>query len=226
MDPNQVLAETYPDLAARADGPLWSVLERAETVQVPPGTVFFREGEPCRHFMWVLEGAVRVIKTSEEGREMTLYRVTPGNICLMNLSQMLHDRNPVMEARSEQEVRGLMISADDFREALEHSSGFRSYVLEIMTERLQELTELLAEVAFCRMDTRLACLLGRLFERSGNEPLTLTHDALALELGSTREVVSRNLKKLEQIGCIELRRGRIELREPERLALARAGPDE
>lgn len=214
----QRLAESYPDLAAQADPAFWSILERAKITDFPAATVFFREGDPCDHFMWVLAGAVRVIKRSEEGRELTLYRVTPGELCIMNLNQILHDRGPVTEARADEAVRGLMISKDDFREAMEASPGFRNYVLGILTDRLDDLTELLAEVTFCRMDTRLACLLGRLFERSGNQPLTVTHDALAQELGTSREVVSRNLKKLEQIGCLRLQRGRIELKESQQLA--------
>ncbi len=218
--------EKYPELSARADPVFWTILERSRAVDAPPGTVFFRAGEPCEHFMWVLGGTVRVIKQSEEGRELTLYRVTAGDLCILSLNSLLHGRPHTTEARTDSGMQGLVFGGADFREALECSPGFRDYVLGSLTERIHELTELMAEVAFCRMDTRLACLLGRLFERSGNEPLTLTHDALAQEMGSTREVVSRNLKKLEQLGCIELRRGRIELREPEQLALAGSRPED
>lgn len=216
--PTQRLAELYPHLAAQADRAFWAILERAKLLDFPSASVFFREGEPCDHFMWVLAGAVRVLKRSEEGRELTLFRVTPGEVCISNLNQILHGRGPLTEARADEPVEALVISGEDFREAMDRSPGFRQYVLGILTHRLDELTGLLVEVSFYPMDSRLASLLGQLFERSSSPTLTVTHDTLAQELGTSREVVSRNLKKLEHAGCIRLQRGRIQLQSSAQLA--------
>jgi CRP/FNR family transcriptional regulator len=114
-------------------------------------------------------------------------------------------------AKSDTRVRGLVIAASQFHQALDVSKGFRNYVLQSLTERLSDMISLVSSVVFRRLDLRLACLLGQQFERSGGQPLKITHAELARELGTTREVISRILKEFERQDCIALTRGEIHL---------------
>lgn len=161
--------------------------------------------------MWLIEGSVRLYKHSEDGREVTLYRVCAGELCILSLNNLLHGRPYAAEARCEEPVLGLLLNGLDFQNAIDMSPGFRRYVLSTLANRLDEVMRLVADVVFRRLDLRLACLLGQMFERSRGEPLDVTHEALARELGTAREVVSRILKEFEQQQCIRLSRGRIHL---------------
>jgi len=177
----------------------------------PAETFMFYEADPCQHFMWLLEGTVRIFKHSSAGREVTLYRVAPGELCLLSLNSLLGGQAYPASAKSDTAVRGLVITAAQFHRSLDMSKGFRSYVLQSLTERLSDMISLVSDIVFRRLDLRLACLLGQRFERSGGQPLRITHAELAHELGTTREVVSRILKEFERQDCIALTRGEIHL---------------
>ena len=205
------LLEQYPDLASQADEACRQLLCEARMCEIPTGTYMFREEDPCQHFMWLLEGSVRVFKHSPEGREVTLYRLSPGELCLLSLNSLLGGQVYPASAKSDTPIRGLVIAASQFHQALDVSKGFRNYVLQSLTERLSDMISLVSSVVFRRLDLRLACLLGQRFERSGGEVLRITHAELAHELGTTREVVSRILKEFERQECIALTRGEIHL---------------
>lgn len=205
------LFQRYPGLSSHLDSNCHQLLLKSRPVSFDVGTVIFREADPCNDFMWLLEGSVRLYKRSEDGREVTLYRVNAGELCILSLNNLLHDRSYTAEARCEEPVSGLLLNGLDFQAAIETSSGFRRYVLGTMANRLDEVMNLVAEVVFRRLDLRLACLLGQMFERSRGQPLGITHEALAREVGTSREVISRILKEFEHQECIRLTRGRIYL---------------
>jgi len=207
----QKLLNQYPTLAKHADEACRKMLSEAQVVHIPAGTTMFHESNPCKNYMWLLEGTVRVFKNSAEGREVTLYRVSPGELCLLSLNSLLSGDGYPASARSETPVRGLVISATQFNESLDISHGFRTYVLQSLTERLSDVISLVSDIAFRRLDLRLACLLGQRFERSSGHPLKVTHAELAQELGTTREVISRILKEFARQECISLYRGAIHL---------------
>jgi CRP/FNR family transcriptional regulator len=167
--------------------------------------------------MFLLEGSVRVFKNSEEGREITLYRVSPGELCLLSINSMVTGQTYPAAARAETNLRGLMIKANQFREEMNQSEEFRNFVLRNLIDRMTEVMSLVSDIAFRRLDLRLACFLGQQFERSGGESLDITHAALAHELGTTREVISRILKEFERQECVRLSRGKIHLVSPEGL---------
>ena len=210
-DPVAKLLQKYTGLTRHLDANCYDLLSKARPVSFAAGTVLFREAEPCRDFMWLLEGSVRLYKHSDDGREITLYRVCAGELCILSLNNLLHDRSYTAEARCEEPVSGLLLNGLDFQAAIETSSGFRRYVLGTMANRLDEVMNLVAEVVFRRLDLRLACLLGQMFERSRGQPLGITHEALAREVGTSREVISRILKEFEHQECIRLTRGHIYL---------------
>lgn len=171
----------------------------------------FREQDPCRNFIWLLNGSVRIYKHSPDGREVTLYRVEAGDLCILSLNALLGSRAYPAEAVSETEISGLMMPGEIFLNGVNESESFRTCVIKTLTERLHETMTLVSDVAFHRLDLRLACFLGQRFERSCGESLTVTHAELARELGTTREVISRILKEFEHQQCVKLSRGRIEL---------------
>jgi CRP/FNR family transcriptional regulator len=209
--PSEELLIQYPAFKKHADEACLKVLGEAQLVEIAAGTTIFHEASPCKDFMWLLEGSVRIFKNSEEGREVTVYRVSPGELCLLSLNSLLGGDSYPASAKSDTLTKGLMITAQQFHHLMENSRGFRNYVLQALVERLTDVMSLISDVTFRRLDLRLACLLGQQFERSGGMPLNITHAELACEMGTTREVISRILKEFERQQCISLNRGQIHL---------------
>ncbi len=205
------LLASYPGLLGQADDPCWDMLASGQLVRAPAGSVLFDESSRCREFMLIARGQVRVYRHSRDGREVTLYRVKPGGLCFHSLNALLHGEPYPAVAQAEEEVEALRISHAAFHRALARSAGFRDYVLQTMTRRMAELIDLVSGVVFDRLELRLACWLGQQFERAAGQPLRMTHQRIAQELGSTREVISRLLKEFERQGCIRLGRGSIHL---------------
>lgn len=203
------LYELYPELSGD-DNPEWlDILDRAQLVEGASGTMLATEGSSCTSFMLLLDGAVRVYQDSPDGREMTLYRITPGDVCLMSLNSLLHNKPFRANAKSETDVRMLIIDAKDFHSAMGVSAIFRTIMLTSLVDTVCTMVHSFYDTAFQPLDMRLACLLGRLFERAGTEALDVTHQELSQELGTSRETISRLLKKLELQECIVLKRGQI-----------------
>lgn len=213
----QELLSTYPVLEKYADKECLEVFREAQVAAFDPGTTMFHEESPCSNFMWLLEGSVRIFKNSEEGREVTIYRVLPGELCLLSLNSLFGGYSYPASPKSETHTKGLIISAVKFHHLMEKSRGFRQYVLQALTERLSNVISLISAVSFRRLDLRLACLLGQQFERSGGVALKITRAELACELGTTREVINRILKEFKHQQCISLKRGQIHLVSPDGL---------
>lgn len=215
---SEVLQATYPALAEIRDPAWFDILERARPVHVPANTLFLNEGDNCDGFVLVLEGMVRIYQLAKDGRSVTLYRVTPGDICILSLNSLVQNQPFAAFAETESAVSGLGLSAQDFMLAMRCSESFSRLMLNKLVGRYRELMSLVQDTVFNRMDMRLACLLGRLFERNRSGTLHITHQELANELGTSREVVSRTLKEFERSGCIRLSRGKIHLCSAEGLA--------
>lgn len=205
------LLADYPDLIEDADHHCWDMLTSARLQTFDSDTVLFHQGMECKHLMFIVEGCVRVFRDSDEGRELTLYRVEPGQLCIHNLNNLVDGINSQITAKTETQMRGLIISRTAFHKALDESPSFRNYVLRTLTERLALLTNLVSGFAFDRLDLRVSCWLIEQFERSCGHPITITHSDIAHELGTTREMISRILKDFEHKRCIQLARGRIHL---------------
>lgn len=186
-------------------------------VRLPAGTTVFADGDACRAFLLVLEGSVRVQKVAETGREIVLYRVEPGQTCVLTTSCLLSHGVYGAEGVTETVVSGLALAPAAFQELMATSAAFRSFVFGAYATRVSDLLMLIEEVAFGRIDQRLAAVL---LERAGaGEVVAATHQDLAVELGTAREVVSRQLKDFERRGLVALGRGRVTLRD--RAGLAR-----
>ena len=205
------LQNLYPEVENLLTPVSKEILESGTQMRVPSGTRLYTETEHCERFMWLLEGTVRVFKNSPEGREITLYRVRPGDVCVLSLQSLLCGEGFPAEATAETDLLGLTLMQSDFNQALDQSNGFRRYLLKILAQRIGNVMKLVSEVTFQRLDLRLACLMGQLFERSDGEPIKITHAQIARELGTTREMISRILKEFEHQHCIRLQRGEIHL---------------
>lgn len=177
------------------------------------------KGDACQNFLLLSEGSLRVHEVSENGREILLYRVKPGDICVLALTSMVDGVPYGAEATTESPITGLSLSQEQFQAALAGSTGFRNFVLSTMARRLREVMGRVEEIAFRRLDSRLACTLYQLFDLEDSNRISVTHQELAKELGTSREVMSRLLKEFEQErSCIKLHRGAIELTSRETLA--------
>lgn len=207
----QSLLLDYPDLTDDADSQCWDMLAGAKLHNFEANTILFHENMVCDHFMLILEGCIRVFKESNEGREVTLYRVEPGQLCIHNLNSLVDGIQYPIIARAEKPVRGFIITRAAFKKALDESSSFRNYVLRTLTGRLSHMADLISGFAFDRLDLRVACWLNEQFERSCGRPIQVTHSDVADELGTTREMISRILKDFEHKRCIQLARGKIHL---------------
>ncbi len=179
----------------------------AQIAEVPAGTRLFGHGMPCERFVLVQDGTVRVQTVSENGRMIVLYRVGPGEICAMTTSCLLGDVPYAAEGIAETNCRIAILPRAIFEQQIAQSAAFRRFVFAMHGRRLVELMQLFEDVTFQRIDVRLAkYLLG-----SAQTALHITHQDIATELGSAREVISRCLKEFERRALVCLHRGSIEI---------------
>jgi CRP/FNR family transcriptional regulator len=192
-------------------------------VSLRKGATFYREGDVCQHFGLVGRGDIRVFKGAATGREITLYHVRDGEPCLLNMLSVFLDRPAAATAVVEAETEASVVPANVIRTWLSIHENVRTFVFEAMSVRLTDVMTLAVEVSIRRMDVRLASLLLKLADV--NRAIHLTHDELATELGTAREVVSRLLKEFERSGTLHLGRGHVTIVDPSMLASVTAsGP--
>jgi len=196
----------YPAIAALPAYLRVQVLgQHASHLRVPDGTRLFEQGVPCQGFPLVLNGEVRVARGTPGGRSLELYRVTPGEMCVASTSSLFGQSLLVAHGVAAQDTELVLISPAGFEQWVA-DPDFRRYVFGIFADRLADLMALAEAVAFQRLDQRLAgCLLGH------GTVIATTHQGLADELGTVREIVTRLLKRFERAGWLRLGRERIEL---------------
>ena len=205
MSRESELAQCYPMLAELPPVARDSVLARVQWLKVPAGTVLFDDHQACDGFPFVVSGAIRVIKASPNGRELPLYRVTPGETCVISSSCLLGQVDYNARGIAETDTELVMLPKPVFDDLL-NESVFRAFVFHLVAERIAELMQLVEEVAFHKLDQRLAAvLLGK------GRVVHTTHQHLADELGSVREIVSRLLKGFAAQGLVRLAREQIEI---------------
>jgi len=202
----------FSELQGIEDEQLCMELAQQKVLQVPKGQQLFREGDACKGYVLVITGSVRVFKIDEEGREILLYRVGAGQSCMLTTTCLLGLQDYPAEGVAETDVELVMLSATLFERLLLGSNTFRRYAMAYISERVCDMMVLIEDVAFGRMDQRVARILLARAEQEG-DVLTCTHQELASELGTAREVVSRMLKTFEKRGWVALGRGTIILQE-------------
>lgn len=178
------------------------------------GQVLFRAGDTAQGFAVVLKGRVEVVLTAVTGREILLYAIEPGQSCIQTTLGLMGEEPYSGQAVTVAPCRLVILPRSLFHDLMDRSPPFRSFVFRAFAARMTELTQLLEQVAFARIETRLARALCDLAQ--GGE-VHLTHAELAARIGSAREVVSRQLEKWAARELIVMERGRIVLREVETL---------
>ena len=198
------------------DQALVTALKReASLARIPAGRDVFVEGDEVGAIALLVSGVVRVYKIGETGREITLYRFGLGESCILTANAILSRTAFSAIATVEQDAEAVMIPADTFRTWISTFGVWRDFVFELLSNRLALVMALVDEVAFRRMDIRLGNFL---VERSREQhPIRMTHQQIASELGTSREVVSRLLEDMAARGLLLAQRGAIEVLDPESL---------
>jgi len=203
----------YPGLSGPAPS-LHEFLAQATIVQIPAGTVVFKKGDPCENFLLLLDGTLRVQVSSDHGRELTLYRMLPGQSCAITTACLFRGDPYPAEAVAERELRGVVMPRAEFEAALVGSEGFRRFIFDGFARRMNDVVARIESVVLRSVDERLAEVLLA----SHDQVLPgLSQRQIAADIGTAREVVSRRLKALAEQGLIHVNRGSIRIVEAEGL---------
>lgn len=199
----------FPELEALEEPAKKMMMQYARIVDAPVGTIGYREGDHCNGYVLRLKGRSRVYKMSASGREIVLYRVSAGETCVITTTCLLGNSQYPASTIVEEEVQDVVIPDTVFQRLMIDSPVFRQYVMQNYGALISDLIVLLDEVAFQTLDARLAKWLLDM----GNNTIQRTHQQIADELGTAREVISRQLKRLEQKGWLTMGRGLIEIQQ-------------
>jgi CRP/FNR family transcriptional regulator, anaerobic regulatory protein len=189
--------------------------QETSLAHIPAGQDVFLEGDRVDAIALLLSGVVRVYKVSETGREITLYRFGLGESCILTANAILSDQSFPAIASVEEDAEAVMIPTKVFRDWIRRYDIWRDFVFDLLSQRLSKMMTIVDEVAFQRMDVRVAALL--LKQARVQNPMRITHQQIAGELGSSREVISRLLEDFVSTGLIRLGRGTIEILDFEEL---------
>ena len=203
------IAQALPALE-QGDPQLVHEFKQAATfVRIPAGKDVFVEGDEVDTIALLVSGVVRVYKIGETGREITLYRFGLGESCILTANAILSRRNFPAIATVEQDAEAIIIPAGIFRSWVNRYDLWRSFVFDLLSQRLAILMEIVDEVAFQRMDARVASFL--LERAQAGNPVRTTHQEIAAELGSSREVISRILEDFSSLKLVRSMRGTVEI---------------
>lgn len=178
-------------------------------VNVPADHRLFDIGSACKQYLLLTAGSISVKMLSKSGKSILLYRVEPGQSCIITTSCLLGNANYPTFGETETDIEALSISQPAFAQAIEQSTLFRQFVFDSLGKRLHDVMAKLESVNFTSIDSRIANTL--LARKNGAARINVTHEALAEEVGTAREVISRHLKQLERKQLITLERGAVVL---------------
>ena len=208
--------ERFKGLSSLAPEIRESLVSRSRLVSVPAGQVIFGPGKSPENLLLLLSGTVRVQQSSESGRESVLYRGEGGQSCVLTTACLLAYEDYTAEGVAETSVEAVAIPRAVFDDMLGRSPAFRGFVFTAYSRRITDLFRVIDEVAFGRIDTRLSQRLLALSD--GANEVKATHQQLATELGTAREVVSRQLQEFQRRNWIAQLRGAIKIMDPSSLA--------
>ena len=211
MDQFHALFSSLLPISEWPAGKRQMILETLSFRQMEPGTTILREGQSCSSVPFVLEGTIRVFKVAESGREITLYRVEEGESCILSAGCRSGLAVFPASAVAERATSAAFLPSATFGLLFSEGPGFRDFVLAQYSRRMAEIMELVEEVAFRRVDERLAQWLHDQSSATPSGLVIATHQELADHVGTSREVVSRILKDWEQRKSLEISRGSLRL---------------
>lgn len=199
--------ERFPGLARLAPDTKELLLSQSGLVEVPPKTVIFGPGKSPENMLFLLDGTVRVQQVSDTGREIVLYRIHAGESCVLTTACLLAYEDYSAEGIAETAVRAVAVPRRVFDDLVSRSKAFRDFVFAAFSKRITDLFLMVDEVAFQRMDVRLGQRLLALADAAG--AIATTHQKLSVELGTAREVVSRQLQEFQRRGWVQQSRGKV-----------------
>lgn len=202
------LLQHYPELQ-QIDLQGEKLLSNAKKISAPAGSVLFRQGDHCENFILVTSGRIKVLSRSEGGREIVLYRIEDKGTCVLTTSCLLGHQAYPAEGIAETDISAYLLPLSIFERALTESPFLRQFIFSAYSQPLTEIITLIQNVAFESIEHRLNEYLKR--TAGPNNIINQSHQQIADELGTAREVISRQLKKLEQQGSLKLNRGSIQI---------------
>lgn len=181
----------------------------ATQISAPAGTVISNTGDPCHDLIILQKGKVRVYRPADDGRAITLYHVNQGESCILTASCILNTLAFPAIAEIKQDAEGIVIPAEKMLQWLTSEPLWQQYIFSLLSHRMADLISLVDNLAFCKLNVRLAHWL---LEKSDlQQDIITTHQVISEELASSREVISRLLKEFERQGLITLKRGTIKV---------------
>jgi len=204
--------ETQNELAFRVSKELQAKLIEYSIVKTyQAGDVILNENAHIRSIPIVNRGAIRVLRSEKDGREILLYYIKAGESCIMSFLGGMHNETSKVRAEVEEDAEILFFPIEKASALMHEYPEWLDYIFKLYHKRFEELLEVINAVAFKKVDERLLLLLNKKAELLGNKTIVVTHEQLANELGTARVVVSRLLKQLETTGAVKLGRNRITL---------------
>ena len=198
----------FPIFRSAAEPVAEKIIGRSSHQKFQQNTYFYRDGDRCPGLPFFLEGEVRVYKTGGTGREITLYEIFPGETCILNAAAILGRRHYPADAVATRDGVLLYLPERVLHDLMARHQSMRTFIFSLFSRRFHEIIELVEEVTFGKLDLRLQ---DYLIEKAENNQLVTTHQVIANDLGSSREVISRLLKDFERKGNIALSRNHIQL---------------
>jgi CRP/FNR family transcriptional regulator len=206
QDALQRLLAAYPVFSGLPAALRDELVAHAASAHLEQGAIVFDENQACQGFPLLLSGNIRVIKVAPSGRELLLYTVSPGESCILTTSCLLGETRYHARGVVAEDMEMVILPPPVFRTLADAHPPFRNYIFGLFSDRMTDLMQLVSAVAFQKLDQRLAALL-----LSRASPIHTTHQALADELGSVREIISRLLRQFAEQGWIKLGREQIDV---------------
>lgn len=178
-----------------------------------PNETLIREGQFISSFPIVISGLIRITRNNDDGNELLLYYLKPNEVCAMSLTCCMTNLTSTVKAVAEETTEVIMLPVESLDSWMNKYPGWKQFVMQTFQNRFRELINTIDSIAFLKLDERLIRYFTDRYKQTGNTFLHETHQDLALKLNTSREVVSRLLKKLENDGKIKLSRNFIDFSE-------------
>ena len=200
--------------------PFWKLLTDSEKELVQQNAVIrlYKKGTPvyssereCLGMLFVMQGEMRTYLLSEEGREVTLFRIYPNDLCVLSASCVISQISFDTQMSAQKDTEALIIPPNIVLFLKEKNLSVRCFLYELATKRFSDVMWAMQQILFKRLDQRLALFLMQESQRLGTDTIHMTHEQIARQISSAREAVARMLKQFSEDGLVELKRGAIRL---------------
>ena len=199
-------SSNYPFMTQLETDALSFLEKHIKPIAIPQNTLLFYQGDVCDTILWLTHGEVRLYTQSDSIEEITLYTLKAGEQCIVNTASLLSQTNAVASAETLTDIKGYVIDVQSVKILSKMSDVYQDYLFSLYQLRFEELTSLVNDIKFKRLDIRVLEWL----QKQPTQRISITHEQLATKLGTSRVVVSRLLKEMELEGKVKLHRGKIE----------------